>query len=125
MVENRYTNGKGARLEHNLPGTANAGRPTVQQLVACAPALRQNFTMKHVLLFLIRLYQLCLSPFFGTQCRFYPSCSAYATEAIRVYGALHGSWLAVRRLLRLPSMASRGSGSRAAETGRRQAVSGS
>jgi putative membrane protein insertion efficiency factor len=56
--------------------------------------------MKRVLLFLIRLYQLCLSPFFGTQCRFYPSCSAYAAEAITVHGTLRGSWLAVRRLLR-------------------------
>ena len=56
--------------------------------------------MKQVLLMLIRLYQLCLSPFFGGQCRFYPSCSAYAAEAIDTYGALRGSWLAIRRLLR-------------------------
>jgi putative membrane protein insertion efficiency factor len=56
--------------------------------------------MKRVLLFAIRLYQLCLSPFFGTQCRFYPSCSAYATEAISVHGALRGTWFAIRRLLR-------------------------
>lgn len=56
--------------------------------------------MKRVLLVLIRLYQLCLSPFFGGQCRFYPTCSVYAAEAIDTHGALRGGWLAVRRLLR-------------------------
>jgi putative membrane protein insertion efficiency factor len=56
--------------------------------------------MKRLLLVLIRLYQLCLSPFFGGQCRFYPTCSVYAAEAIDTHGALRGGWLAVRRLLR-------------------------
>ena len=45
-------------------------------------------------------YRLLLSPFFGQQCRFYPTCSIYAREAIEVHGSLKGSWLAVRRLLR-------------------------
>ena len=58
--------------------------------------------MKRLLLIAIRLYQLCLSPFVGGQCRFYPSCSAYASEAIDTHGALTGSWLALRRLLRDP-----------------------
>jgi putative membrane protein insertion efficiency factor len=56
--------------------------------------------MKKILIFLIKLYQWCLSPFFGGQCRFYPSCSAYATEAIDTHGALRGTWLAIARLLR-------------------------
>ena len=48
----------------------------------------------------IRLYQLVLSPLLGPRCRFYPSCSAYAVEALTTHGPLRGSWLAVRRLLR-------------------------
>jgi uncharacterized protein len=47
---------------------------------------------------LIRLYQWTLSPLLGPKCRFYPSCSNYALEAIQRFGILHGSWLAVRRL---------------------------
>ena len=46
----------------------------------------------------IRAYQLTLSPFIGNQCRFHPSCSNYALEAIEAYGAVKGSWLALRRL---------------------------
>jgi hypothetical protein len=56
--------------------------------------------MKRLLIFLIKLYQWCLSPFMGGHCRFYPSCSAYAVEAIDLHGPWRGSWLALRRLLR-------------------------
>jgi putative membrane protein insertion efficiency factor len=49
---------------------------------------------------LIRAYQLTLSPLLGPRCRFYPSCSQYAMEAVGQYGALRGSWLALRRLAR-------------------------
>jgi len=56
--------------------------------------------MKSLLLALIDAYRLLLSPFFGTQCRFYPTCSAYAREAIEVHGSLRGSWLAVKRILK-------------------------
>ncbi len=56
--------------------------------------------MKRFLLWVIRAYRLCLSPFFGGQCRFYPSCSVYAVEAIDTHGALRGSWLAIGRVLR-------------------------
>jgi uncharacterized protein len=54
--------------------------------------------MKRLLLTLIAGYRLLLSPLLGPSCRFYPSCSAYAAEAIEVHGALRGSWLAVRRI---------------------------
>jgi putative membrane protein insertion efficiency factor len=56
--------------------------------------------MRRVLTSLIRLYQYCLSPLLGSNCRFYPSCSCYAHEALTVHGALRGSWLSARRILR-------------------------
>jgi putative membrane protein insertion efficiency factor len=54
--------------------------------------------MTTLLVWIIRGYQLLLSPLMGRTCRFYPSCSHYAIEALRVHGALRGSWLTVRRL---------------------------
>ena len=50
------------------------------------------------LLALIRFYQRAISPGLGTMCRFEPSCSRYAYEAIEIHGAGRGLWLAVRRL---------------------------
>ena len=50
------------------------------------------------LLRLIRLYMRWLSPLLPSSCRYYPTCSAYAYEAIAHYGCLKGSWLALRRL---------------------------
>lgn len=49
---------------------------------------------------LIRGYQLVISPLLGPRCRFLPTCSDYAMEAIERHGAARGSWLATRRLLR-------------------------
>ena len=56
--------------------------------------------MRHVLKILIRAYQLALSPLLGPRCRFYPSCSHYALEAIESHGALRGSWLSAKRICR-------------------------
>jgi putative membrane protein insertion efficiency factor len=56
--------------------------------------------MKSVLLVALRAYQLALRPLLGANCRFYPSCSEYAHEAIARHGAARGSWLAARRLAR-------------------------
>jgi hypothetical protein len=53
-----------------------------------------------LLIGLVKVYRLTLSPMLGGQCRFEPSCSAYAEQALRRHGALRGSWLAVRRVLR-------------------------
>ncbi len=51
-------------------------------------------------LMLIRVYQYVLSPYFGTQCRFAPTCSHYAIDAVQKHGAFKGCYLAGRRLLR-------------------------
>ena len=56
--------------------------------------------MKSILLFLIRFYRKYISPCTPPACRFTPTCSQYALEAITKYGALKGGWLALRRLLR-------------------------
>lgn len=54
--------------------------------------------MKSLLVLLVRGYQLCISPFLGQNCRFYPSCSQYAIEAINRHGAMKGGWLSTKRL---------------------------
>ncbi|MDI1308975.1 MAG: membrane protein insertion efficiency factor YidD [Methylotenera sp.] len=56
--------------------------------------------MARILIWLIKVYQVLLSPFFGQQCRFYPTCSHYSIEAINKHGAVVGSYYTVRRLLR-------------------------
>ncbi len=56
--------------------------------------------MSRLLIGLIRIYQRFISPYKPRTCRFYPTCSHYALEAIQVHGALRGSWLATRRVLR-------------------------
>jgi len=56
--------------------------------------------MKYVLIGLLRAYRFLISPLYGQVCRYHPSCSAYALEAVTEHGALRGSWLALRRLLR-------------------------
>ncbi|MBQ7037029.1 MAG: membrane protein insertion efficiency factor YidD [Clostridia bacterium] len=56
--------------------------------------------MKKVLLFCIQGYRKYISPLKKPTCRFYPSCSVYAMEAIEKYGACRGSFLAFRRILR-------------------------
>jgi putative membrane protein insertion efficiency factor len=57
-------------------------------------------TLRQLLLWIIRAYQLLVSPWLRPSCRFYPSCSCYAHAAIEKHGALRGGWLALRRLLR-------------------------
>jgi len=56
--------------------------------------------MRYVLIGLLRAYRFLISPLYGEVCRFYPSCSAYALDAVRTHGSVRGSWLAVRRLAR-------------------------
>ena len=56
--------------------------------------------MKRILIGLIRFYQKAISPMRPPCCRFIPTCSAYAVEAVEKYGAWQGGWLALRRVLR-------------------------
>ena len=56
--------------------------------------------VKPLLLLCIKFYQFFISPLLGSNCRYYPTCSAYAVEAVEKYGSLKGGWLATRRVLR-------------------------
>ena len=56
--------------------------------------------LQRLLIFLLRAYQIVLSPHLGAACRFVPSCSNYGIEALRRHGAWKGAWLTMRRLLR-------------------------
>jgi putative membrane protein insertion efficiency factor len=56
--------------------------------------------MKNIFLWLIRFYQKHISPLSPPRCRYYTTCSAYAYQAIKKYGALKGGWLALKRFLR-------------------------
>jgi putative membrane protein insertion efficiency factor len=60
--------------------------------------------MRSALILLVRLYKRLVSPFLPPACRFYPTCSAYAEEALRRYGVARGGVLAVRRLMRCHPM---------------------
>ena len=56
--------------------------------------------MKKILIFFIKKYQKYISPLFGKNCRFYPSCSEYAKQAIEKYGAIKGCFIGLKRILR-------------------------
>ncbi len=56
--------------------------------------------VKALALLLLRFYRAGISPFVPPSCRFYPTCSAYAEEAVQRHGCIRGAWLSVRRLLR-------------------------
>ena len=59
-----------------------------------------NSVMRTFLVTALKVYRYALSPYLGQRCRFTPSCSAYALQAIERHGAGHGSWLAARRIAR-------------------------
>jgi len=56
--------------------------------------------MKYLLIGFLKVYRKLISPLYGQVCRYHPSCSAYALEAVRTHGSIRGSWLAARRLAR-------------------------
>jgi putative membrane protein insertion efficiency factor len=65
------------------------------------PPLRSSSSIFAIILVgFVRFYQLFLSPLLGSNCRYQPTCSHYAIEAMRVHGGLKGGWLAIRRIIR-------------------------
>lgn len=72
-------------IDDHESGLARGARPGPLAMVLLAP---------------VRVYRAVISPLLPPSCRFYPSCSEYAVEALTVHGALRGSWLTLRRLLR-------------------------
>ena len=56
--------------------------------------------LRRILILPIRFYQLCIPPMFPAACRYTPTCSQYAVEAILKHGPLRGTWLAIRRICR-------------------------
>ena len=56
--------------------------------------------MKRLLVLGVRAYQVAIGPLLPASCRYYPTCSMYAIEALERHGAIRGSWLTVRRILR-------------------------
>lgn len=54
----------------------------------------------YLLLGIIYFYRYCISPFIGSRCRFYPTCSTYGLEAIKIHGAVKGGYLTIKRILK-------------------------
>ncbi|MDX2346223.1 MAG: membrane protein insertion efficiency factor YidD [Legionella sp.] len=57
-------------------------------------------TARHLIIWPIKLYQYLFSPYLGSCCRFYPSCSNYTIQAVHRYGVFKGTWLAIKRIAR-------------------------
>lgn len=60
----------------------------------------RGLRVKFLLITVLRVYRFAISPLYGQVCRYHPTCSAYALEAITVHGSIKGTWLAVRRVAR-------------------------
>lgn len=73
-------------------------REASDQAGECSPI--RDDDMQTLLIAFLRCYKLAVSPYLGDRCRFYPSCSDYAREAIQYHGAARGTYLAARRLCR-------------------------
>ena len=61
-----------------------------------------NKLLSFFFLLLVRIYQGAISPLLGPACRYEPTCSQYAAEALKKYGAFKGAWLAIKRISRCP-----------------------
>ena len=62
--------------------------------------MKKKNIIQRILIVMVRAYQVGISPLLGAHCRYTPTCSAYFIEAVEKYGALKGSWLGIKRILR-------------------------
>lgn len=85
----------GVRVDHRRPATG-------------AVRMSRGHPMKNLLLLAVRAYQAAISPLLPASCRFTPSCSEYAVQAIERFGAARGTWLAVKRIGRCHPLGGRG-----------------
>lgn len=65
---------------------------------------KNNSASQKIAIALVKVYQKAISPFIGNNCRFQPTCSAYAIESINVHGVIKGCWLAAKRILKCHPM---------------------
>lgn len=81
-----------------MNGAANVASSVGTGASSSTGAGRARSAGAWLLLFLIRVYQIFLSPFLGGMCKYHPTCSRYAQEAVQKHGARRGAWLALKRL---------------------------
>lgn len=86
--------------EHSFPRAVARNLETVSAFRGSGVRRAAARVTRSAALAMIRSYQLLLSPALPPACRFYPTCSAYAYEAVEKWGPLRGAWMALRRLLR-------------------------
>ena len=84
----------------NVAHDGHAERPALQPTTQPATQPTNTHVSVRIAIVLLRLYKLLLSPLFTGSCRYVPSCSDYAADAIRAYGVSRGIWLGVKRLSR-------------------------
>lgn len=89
---------EGALLYPALTTAATVRSLLTRQRAPICAAPRTTDVIDRFLIALLRAYKRWLSPLLGQRCRFVPTCSEYAMEAIRRFGALRGGWLALRRI---------------------------
>ena len=87
-------------MEQQAPTTGNDAPGSAPRSLARRVLHVLALVPRFAVLLVIRGYQLVLSPMLPASCRYYPTCSAYAHEAVSRYGALRGGWMAVRRIAR-------------------------
>ena len=89
--------GRAALVVRALPAAAESSYADLGADLARS-LQRVSTVMKHLLIGLIRAWRFAISPLYGQVCRYHPTCSAYALEAVTQHGAVRGTWLSLRRI---------------------------